>query len=102
MNKKGQLNLDVVRGVFVSVLILAVIGLSVMLAIDSLDDANIFDAGSIQQNQSGAINANISNAISTFFGNTGTIMSILVVVVIISAIALVILVVSRFGSGASQ
>ena len=42
---------------------------------------------------------NISEGSTTFFDDTGTIFSILIVVVIILAISIIIAVVSRFGSG---
>lgn len=44
-----------------------------------------------------SITANVSNGIVTFFGSTGTIFSIMVVVVIILAISIIIWAVGRFG-----
>lgn len=99
MNKKGVLGLTTVRDVMILILIIAVIGVSVILALVSLRDAGIFTADSLEDNQTDNIVANISEATSDFFTNTGTIFSILVVVVIILAIAIIIAVVSRFGGG---
>ena len=98
-DKKGVLGLDVVKSVMILLLIIAVIGVSIILALVSLRDAGIFDSGTTEQNQTTAIVNNISIATSDFFSNTGTIFSILVVVVIILAIAIIIGVVSRFGGG---
>ncbi len=101
MNKKGVLGLTTVRDVMILFLIIAVIGVSIILALVSLRDAGIFTAGSQEQNQTNNIVNNISTATADFFSNTGTIFSILVVVVIILAIAIIIAVVTRFGGGAS-
>ncbi len=104
LNKKGQLTgLDTVKGVMLAFLTLAVIFIAVVLALVSLRDSNIFTTGSAEANQTTAIVANISEAGADFFGNTGTIFSILVVVVIMGAIALIIFIVTRFsGSGGSR
>lgn len=102
INKRGQVGLDVVKKVMLSFLVLAVLGIAVLLALSSLDDAGIFTSGSTADTQSGNIIGNVSTSLGDFFGNTGTIFSILVVVVIILAIAIIIAVVSRFGSGSSS
>lgn len=99
INKRGQLGLDVVKKVVLAFLVLAVLGIAVLLSLTSLQDANLFTADSLADNNSDYIIGNTSTALADFFGNTGTIFSILVVVVIILAIAIIIAVVSRFGSG---
>jgi len=96
-SKKGVLGLDTVKAVMVTFLILAVIGVSIILATVSLRDSNIFTSGSQEQNDTNNIVANISDGLVSFFGNTGTIFAILVVVVIILAISIIIAAVSRFG-----
>lgn len=98
-NKKGVLGLDTVKAVMITFLVLAVIGVSVTLALVSLRDSSIFTTGSQEYNQTSGIVGNITDAQSSFFSNTGTIYAILVVVVIILAIAIIIAVVSRFGKG---
>jgi len=100
MNKKGVLGLTTVRDVMILFLIIAVIGISIILALVSLRDAGIFGTGTLERNQTDNIVANISTATADFFTNTSTIFSILVVVVIILAIAIIIAVVTRFGGGA--
>ena len=96
-NKKAVLGLDTVKAVMITFLILAVIGVSVILATVSLRDSNIFTSGSTEQNQTTYIVNNISSGLVSFFSNTGTIFAILVVVVIILAISIIIAAVSRFG-----
>ena len=51
--------------------------------------------------RSAMITGNISNATTGFFSNTGTIFSILVVVVIILAISIIIMAVQKFGGRSS-
>ena len=100
IGKKGQLGLDTVSRVMVAFLILAVIGVAVILAIVSLRDSSIFTANSLEQNQTTHIVNNITDALTTFFENTGTIFAILVVVVIILAISIIIVAVRGFGGTA--
>jgi len=99
INKKGQIGLDVVKSVMVTLLILSVTGIAVLLALTSLDDAGIFTDNSAADNQTEAVIGNVSGAVSDFFGNSSTIFAILVVVVILLAIGIAISVVNRFGKG---
>jgi len=101
-NKKGVLGLNTVKDVMILFLIIAVIGISIILALVSLRDAGIFASGSHEENQTSSIVSNISEATADFFSNTGTIFSILIVVVIILTIAIIIAVVSRFGGGGGR
>jgi len=96
-NRNGVLGLDTTKQVMVTFLILAVTGVAVLLALTSLQNANIFTAGSLGANVTENIVGNVSNGLQTFFGSTGTIFSILVVVVIILAISIIIWAVGRFG-----
>jgi Trk-type K+ transport system membrane component len=97
LNKKGQLGLDTVRAVMTTFLVLAVLGVAILLALVSLQDADLFTADSTADNSTDNIINNVSDATADFFSNTGTIMSILVVVVIILAISIIIITVRRFG-----
>jgi len=96
-NKKGVLGLDVVKALFLMLVVLVVLGVAGILATVSLRDSGIFGAGTLEKNQTTAIVNNYSAGIASFFGNTSTIISILVVVVIIAAIGIVIAIISRFG-----
>jgi hypothetical protein len=51
----------------------------------------------LAENNSNAIIGNVSSGLTTFFSSTGTIFSILIVVVIILAISIIIWAVGRFG-----
>lgn len=99
MNKRGQLALDVVESVVLKLLVLAVLGVAVILALTTLGNSNIFTANSSGANATTSITNNVSNGLVSFFGNAGTIFSILVAVVLISAVAIIILVVRRFAGG---
>ena len=101
-DKRGVLGLETVKAVFITFLVLAVIGVSVVLALVSLRDANIFTVGSQEKNDTTDMILNVTDATTNFFTNTKTILSILVVVVIILAISLIIAVVSRFGGGGGR
>ena len=102
LNRKGQIGLNLSKQVMVTFLILAVLGIAVILALVSLRDANIFTENDEDYNQTNQIIKNVTGGVNTFFASTGTIFSILIVVVIISAIGIVIYVVSRFGAGGSS
>jgi uncharacterized membrane protein len=97
LDKKGQIGLDVVKGTMVSLLVLAVLGVAVFLALSSLQDASLFTSGSTGETQTDNVVGNVTTATASFFGNTGTIFSILVAVVIMLAIAIIVAVVNRFG-----
>jgi len=96
-NRNGVLGLDTAKQVMITFLILAVTGVAILLALTSLQNANIFTTNSQGYNATNGIVNNISSGLSTFFGSTGTIFSILVVVVIILAISIIIWAVGRFG-----
>ena len=96
-NRNGVLGLDTAKQVMITFLILAVIGVAILLALTSLQNANIFTVNSQAYNQTNGIVGNVSSGLATFFGSTGTIFSILVVVVIILAISIIIWAVGRFG-----
>ena len=96
-NRNGVLGLDTAKQVMITFLVLAVIGVAVLLALTSLQDANIFTANSAAANNSDYIIGNVSSGLTTFFASTGTIFSILIVVVIILAISIIIWAVGRFG-----
>lgn len=95
-NKKGALGLDVTKEVMLALLTLAVIGVAVILALTSLQNSNVMPAGSAGYNNTAQIIGNVTSGTTSFFGSTGTIFGILVVVVIIAAISLIIYYVSRF------
>ncbi len=96
-NRNGVLGLDTAKQVMVTFLVLAVTGVAILLALTSLENANIFINNSQAANDTSHIIGNVSGGLVTFFGSTGTIFSILIVVVIILAISIIIWAVGRFG-----
>lgn len=101
-NKKGALGLDTTKTVMISLLTLAVIAIAVFLALVSLRDAGIFSSGSLEDNQTTDIIANITYGGTRFFQNVPTFFILLGVVVLILIIAIVIVAVSRFSAGGSR
>src|SRR5437773_1646167 len=99
-DKKGILGLDTVKGVIISLLTLAVIAISVFLALVSLRNANIFAASSQEANQTTNIINNITSGTSSFFTNVPTIFTLLGVVVLILIISIIIIAVTRFAAPA--
>ena len=95
--RNGVLGLETAKQVMISFLVLAVIGVAILLALTSLQDSNIFTTDSSADNATDNIIGNVSGGLVTFFGSTGTIFSILIVVVIILAISIIIWAVGRFG-----
>ena len=100
--RNGVLGLETAKQVMVTFLVLAVTGVAVLLALTSLQNANIFEANSSGANATSYITGNVSNGLTTFFGSTGTIFSILIVVVIILAISIIIWAVGRFGQSTEE
>ena len=100
MNKRGVLGMDTVAEVIVFLLTLAVTAIAVFLAMVSLQNANLFTAGSVSANNTNAVINNVTNGTTSFFGNIPTIMTILGAVVIILAVTLILFAVSKFSGGA--
>lgn len=101
-NKRGMLGLETVKGVMISLLVIAVIAIAVILALVSLRDSGIFTTGSAEANGTTNIINNITTGIISFFKNVPTFFVLLGVVVLILIIAIVIYSVSRFGDGRGE
>jgi len=95
--RNGVLGLETAKQVMVTFLVLAVTAVAILLALTSLQNANIFTTDSSGYNATEGIIGNVSSGLTTFFASTGTIFSILIVVVIILAISIIIWAVGRFG-----
>ena len=91
--------LETVREFMLILLVLAVIGFAIVIALATLDNTNVLTAGSYEANQTTNILRNVSGGVSEFFDDTGTWLTLLSVVVIILIIAVVILAVNRFSGG---
>ena len=74
------------------------------MALVSLQDSNLFTAGSQAANDTDIIINNITTGTTNFFGNIPTVFTILGAVVIILAVTLILFAVNRFsqGSGAGS
>jgi len=101
-SKRGVLGFDTVKAVLIALLTLSVVSVAVFLALTSLNNANIFTAGSLGANATTNILGNVTSGTSSFFGYVPTIMILLAVVVIILVISIVIVAVTRFGGGARE
>lgn len=95
-DKRGVMGLSTAQGFLVGLLSLVIIGVLVIIVLNSLNST------SVATDQTTAIVNNASNGLGSFFGNTGTWLTLLSVVVIILIIAAVIVVVNRFGSGSDR
>jgi len=93
--KKGVMGLDVAKSFLVVLLSLVVIGVTVLIVLNSLGNTSIVSDDNETQN----VIDNASQGTSDFFSNTGTWLSLLAVVIIILIISTVIFVVNRFGKG---
>ena len=102
MDKKGVLGMDSVRDVIIFLLTLAVAAIAVFLALSSLQDANLFTAGSSADNNTDFIINNITNGASNFFEQVPTIFTVLGAVAIILAVTLILFAVNRFSQSSNQ
>lgn len=93
MQKRGQVGLDVIKTVFVSLLSLAIIAVAVMIVLGAL--AASITGGTAADNNTDLIVNNITAATSTLFGNTGSWLALLAVAVIVAIIVIVIVYVKR-------
>ena len=100
--RKGILGLDTVKAVILALLVLAVLFIAVLLALTSMQNANIFPTGSQAANQTNNIINNISAGGTSFFSQVPTFFVLLGVVVLVLIIAIVIVAVTRFGGAGSR
>jgi len=94
-NKKGQLGMDVAKGFLLGLLSLLVIGVTVLIVLNSLGDTSVISSNS----DAGTVINNSSTGLVSFFSSTTTWLALLGVVIIILIISVVISVVNRFGRG---
>ena len=94
-DKKGQLGMTVAKGFLLGLLTLLVIGVTVLIVLNSLADTSVIS----DDTDATHVIGNGSEGIVDFFSNTTTWLALLGVVVIILIISIVIAVVNKFGSG---
>jgi cytochrome oxidase Cu insertion factor (SCO1/SenC/PrrC family) len=94
-NKKGQLGMDVAKSFMLGLMTLLVIGVTVLIVLNSLGDTSVV----LDDNDTTNVISNGSEGLTDFFENTTTWLALLGVVIIILIISVVISVVNRFGGG---
>jgi ABC-type transport system involved in multi-copper enzyme maturation permease subunit len=99
MNKKGQYGINVVVAVALGLFTLLLIAVAVIAGSQALINSSIFTKDSTSYNQTSGMVSNLSQGVSSFFGNSGTFFSILAVVVIMIFLGLMIGAVYLFTRG---
>lgn len=99
-SKKGVLGLDDVKSVMLTLLVLAVVAIALFLALVNLQNAGLFTTGSQAANDTNLVINNITRGTTQFFGNVPTIFTVLGAVVIITAVVLIIVAVTRINNAA--
>ena len=100
-SQTGVFGMETVKGFFLAILILAVLGFAAIIAMGTLEDVNVLDTSSYEANESTNVLRNVTGGISEFFENSETMFTLLFVVVIMLMIGAVIYAVVRFGGGAA-
>lgn len=98
MEKKGVLGLETASEAFKAILVLAVVAIAMFLVLSTLNDANLFAAGSRAANDTTNVINNITTGVaSDFFASIGSVFSILIAVVIILVVVLIFVGIRRIG-----
>ena len=93
-NKRGQ-TLDLISGTVVGFLVLIFVIFAVLFGISALNPSSFFAAGSANANATNALTANLTSGVSQFGYYIPTVMIVLGVVLVMSAIVLLILYIKR-------
>jgi len=93
--KKSQMGLGVAKTFVIALLSLVVIGVTVLIVLNSLGDTSVVSG----DNDTESVINNASSGLNDFFSNTGTWLALLAVVIIILIISVVVTVVNQFGKG---
>lgn len=99
--KKAQAGLGLAGSIIMALLTLAVLATAVNIALANLKTSTGLTAGTIEYNNTQDIIDNVTGGTAVFFDDVSTWMTILGVVVLLLIISVIILVVKRFGAGAS-
>jgi len=91
--KKGQMGLNVAKTFVLALLSLVVIGVTVLIVLNSLGNTSVVS----DDNDTQSVIDNASTGMTEFFSNVTTWLALLAVVIIILIISVVIRVVNRFG-----
>lgn len=94
INKKGQ-TLDLISGTVVGFLVLIFVIFAVLFGISALNPASFFTTGSANANATNQLTSNLTDGVAQFAKYIPTVMIVLGVVLVISAVVLLILYVRR-------
>jgi hypothetical protein len=93
-NKKGQ-TLDLIAGTVVGFMVLIFVIFAVLFGISALNPSSFFTAGSNEANSTSQLQANLTTGVAQFGKYIPTVMIVLGVVLVMSAIVLLILYIRR-------
>lgn len=99
--KKAQVGLGLAGNIIMALLVLAVMATAVNIALANLKTSTGLTTDSKEYNETQSLIQNVTEGNATFFDDVGTWMTILGVVVLLLIISVIIMVVRRFGAGAS-
>ena len=100
-DKKAQVGLGLAGRVIMALLTLAVLATAVNIALANLKSSTGLTTDSKEYNETQNLIQNVTEGSSAFFDDVSTWMTILGVVVLLLIISVIIMVVRRFGAGAS-
>ena len=89
-NKRGAGALDMATKVFGALLVLGVMGFVFIIIFGNLQSSSGFATSTQGYNDTQSVTQNLTGGAASFFGNAGTWLTLLSVVIIISIVALVI------------
>jgi thiosulfate reductase cytochrome b subunit len=102
-DKRGVFGLTAVQAFFATILGIALLAYVIVIIMGTLQEANIVTSGSLSDNQTQAILANVSTGVTGFFSSINPIYAILAVLVIILVLVVLVRVVqSPQGSATPQ
>jgi len=99
-SRKGVLGMEDVKSTMLFLLVLAVVAIALFLALTNLQSAGLFTTGSQAANDTDSVINNITSGTTNFFKNVPTVFTILGAVVIITAVILILIAVSRINNAA--
>ena len=92
-NKKGVFGLTAIQSFFATILGIALLAYVIVIIMGTLSTASIVTSGSLADNQTQSILANVSTGISGFFNSISPVYAILAVLVIILVLVVLVRVV---------
>jgi len=98
-NKKGQ-TVNLIAGTVVSFMVLIFIIFAVLYGVSTLNPASFFTSNSAEANATGQLTGNLTTGVASFGARIPTVLTILGVVLALSAIVLLIFFVRRMQGSA--